>query len=78
MSKTNKVKSLLSLKGIKNNALVDVLKIARPQALTTKYSRDAFSGDDLIKIAELTNTRLSFIDNETNKEIISFDMNDIK
>lgn len=78
MSKSSKIKALLSMKDIKNSQYADILKLARQQALTTKYARESFTSDDLIKLALLTNTRLSFIDNETNKELISFDENDIK
>ena len=78
MSKSSKIKALLSMKDIKNSSYAEILGLARQQALTTKYSRDSFTSDDLIKLALLTNTRLAFIDNETNKELISFDENDVK
>lgn len=78
MSKSSKIKALLSIKDIKNSQYADILNLARQQALTTKYARESFTSDDLIKLSLLTNTRLAFIDNETNKELISFDENDLK
>lgn len=78
MSKSSKVKALLSLKDKKGVDFANALGLSKPQALTTKYSREAFSSDDLIKLSQLTNTRLAFIDNKTNKELISFDETDIK
>lgn len=77
MSKSSKIKGLLSIKDIKNSAYAETLGLARQQALTTKYSRDSFTGDDLIKLSLLTNTKLAFID-ENNNPIIIFDENDIK
>lgn len=78
MSKTTKVKSLLALKNIKNNEYAKALGLARQQALTTKYARNSFSSDDLIKLAELTDTELSFVDKGTGKQIVTFDMTDIE
>ncbi len=78
MSKTNKIKSLLALKGVKSVEYTRTLGLSRPQALNTKYSRDAFSGDDLIKLAGLTGTRLAFIDPETREPLVTFDQTDVK
>lgn len=73
---TNKIKSLLALKGFSFSAYAEHLNIAR-QSLNNKAKKEAYKASDLIKLAEFTNTRLSFIDNETNKELISFDKDDI-
>ncbi len=78
MSKTNKIKSLLALKGVKSVEYTRTLGLSRPQALNTKYSRDAFSGDDLIKLAGLTGTRLAFIDPDTREPLVTFDQTDVK
>jgi len=78
MSKTNKIKSLLALKGVKSVEYTRTLGLSRPQALNTKYSRDAFSGDDLIRLADLTGTRLAFIDPATREPLVTFDQNDVK
>lgn len=77
MSKSAKIKALLSMKSIKNSAYCKALGLARPQALTTKYSRESFSSEDLIILAQLTNTRLAFID-ENNNPLIIFDKEDLK
>ncbi|WP_288876431.1 hypothetical protein [uncultured Allobaculum sp.] len=78
MSKTNKIKSLLALKGVKSVDYTYALGLSRPQALNTKYSRDAFSGDDLIRLAELTGTRLAFVDPFTRETLVMFDSGDVK
>lgn len=78
MVKSNKIKALLSLKNKKSIELTNALGLSKPQALTTKYARDSFTSDDLIKLAELTDTKLCFADKETDKIIIEFDKNDIK
>lgn len=77
MSKSGKIKALLALKDKKNMDYANILNLARPQALTTKYSRESFTSNDLIKLAELTNTRLAFID-ENNKPIVVFDKEDLE
>ena len=48
------------------------------QQISNKKKADTFRADELIEVSILTNTRLAFIDNETNKELISFDEEDIK
>lgn len=78
MSKTNKIKSLLALKGVKSVDYTHALGLSRPQALNTKYSRDAFSGDDLIRLANLTGTRLAFIDPASREPLVTFEATDIK
>lgn len=77
MSKSGKIKALLALKDKKNIDYANILNLARPQALTTKYSRESFTSNDLIKLAELTNTRLAFID-EDNKPLVVFDKDDLQ
>ena len=78
MSKSNKIKSLLAYTNITSLAFSQALGLSKPQALNTKYARESFTSDDLIKLAELTDTRLCFVDNKTNKEIVSFDETDLK
>lgn len=41
--------SLLALKNVKSAYYVKVLDLARQQALTTTYAREAFTSDDLVK-----------------------------
>ena len=78
MSKSHKIKALLSMKGIKSSEYSEALGLARQQALTNKYSRESFTSDDLIQLAELTNTQLTFVDKDTGKALVSFDVDDIK
>ena len=72
----NKIKSLLSLKGFSFSDWAKHLNIT-PKALNTKKNKNQYKFSDLLNLADLTNTRLSFIDNKTNKELISFDKDDI-
>lgn len=78
MSKANKIRSLLALKGIKSVEYSRQLGLSRPQALNTKYYRDAFTSDDLIRLAELTGTRLTFIDPATREPLVVFESEDLK
>lgn len=75
MSVTNKVKALLAIHNKKNVELANYLKIA-PQSLHNKFTRDSFSAEDLIKIAEFTDCKLIFEIDE--KQKIIFDKEDIR
>ena len=72
----NKIKALLSLKGLAFADYARELKIT-PQSLQTKSKKDAYKIKDLIQLAELTSTKLSFVDKETNKILLEFEANDI-
>lgn len=74
---TDKIKGLIIMTGHTQAEIADKKGVSRQQ-FNLKITRNAFRINDLIELAELTNTRLAFIDNETNKELISFDENDIK
>lgn len=45
-------------------------------SLSNKAVRGSWNSDDLIKLSELTNTKLAFID-ENNQPIIIFDSDDL-
>ena len=75
--KSNKIKALLKIKDKKNDECYKYLGLSSNQSLSMKYTRESFSSDDLIKIAELTDTTLAFIDNKTNDVVVRFDINDI-
>ena len=75
--KKDKIKALLSLKGLNMTNLANFMGKSKQQ-ISNKNKSDVWSSDDLIKIAIMSNSRLAFIDNETNKELVSFDENDIK
>lgn len=78
MSKSKKIKALLALTDKKGIDFAKQLELSKPQALTTKYARESFTSDDLIKLAELTETTLAFNDKETGKPLIEFDLSDIQ
>lgn len=72
----DKINALLSLKSsnitkFSKFAGTTQANISKKGKSNTLYLREA------VQLAEFTNTRLSFIDNKTNKELISFDKDDI-
>ncbi len=75
--KKDKIKALLSLRGLNMSDLANFMNKSKQQ-ISNKNKSDVWSLDEAIIISKNTNTRLAFIDNETNKELISFDENDIK
>ncbi len=75
--KYNKIEALLKLKDKSMSDFARFKNISRQQ-ISNKKKADTFRADELIEVSILTNTRLAFIDNETNKELISFDEEDIK
>jgi len=74
--KSDKIKALLALSGKKNKDYCECLGITR-QSMSKKKKVDSFSTDDLIKLGNLTDMQLAFID-KNNHVIIAFDMNDLK
>lgn len=74
---TNKIKSILSLKGLSFADYARKLEIT-PQSLQSKSKKEAYKIKDLIALAELTDTQLCFIDKNTSDVLIKFDSNDLK
>ena len=60
MAISDKIKALLKLQGKNNKGLADFLRIS-DQALSNKFYRDSYSGEDLIKIAEYLECEIAFI-----------------
>lgn len=77
MGVSNKIKGLLKIKDKKAKEYSEALQLGRPTALNTKYIRESFKAQDLIILANLTGTKLAFVD-ENDKPVITFDMEDIK
>lgn len=74
--KTDKIKAMLALAGKKNKEFYEYLGITR-QAMFQKQKKDIFYVDDLIKLGELTDTQLAFVDND-NQVILRFNSNDLR
>lgn len=72
---TNKIKSLLSLRGLVFADFARKLGI-KNQSLHTKATTNAYKIKDLIALAELTDTQLAFID-KNGKPIIEFNIDDL-
>jgi Bacteriophage CI repressor helix-turn-helix domain. len=75
--KYNKIEALLKLKDMNMSDFARFLNVSRQQ-LNNKKSKDTFRADELIQLAELTNTTLSFVDKDTGETLIEFNINDIK
>ena len=73
----NKIKSLLSLRGLHYADWARSLSIT-PQGLNKKKNKNQYKFTDLITLADITDTELAFIDKETGKPLIVFDANDLK
>lgn len=65
------VKAAAGLAGLSNKDLASALGVSMPQTITNKYSRDSFSGQDLIKIAAACGFRLAFVD-DAGKAVLTF------
>jgi transcriptional regulator with XRE-family HTH domain len=74
MAISDKVKALLKLQGKNNKGLAEYLGIS-DQALSNKFYRDSYSGEDLIKIAAYLECELAFIAGTTK---IALSVEDIK
>lgn len=66
MAISDKVKALLKLRGKNNGGLAEYLGIS-VQALSNKFYRDSYSGEDLIKIASFLGCELAFIVDDSTK-----------
>ena len=74
--KYNKIEALLKLKGLNMSNYAKYMNVSRQQ-ISNKKKNDTFRADELIKLAELTDTTLAFNDKETGKTLIEFDKEDI-
>ncbi|MFQ6874104.1 helix-turn-helix domain-containing protein [Coprobacillus cateniformis] len=74
--KKEKIKAILSLKGLNMTDLAHHLNKSKQQ-ISNKNKSDVWNLDEAIQIATLTNTKLAFID-QNNNPLIIFDENDIK
>lgn len=74
--KADKIKAMLALAGKKNKEFYEYLGITR-QAMFQKQKKDIFYVDDLIKLGELTDTQLAFVDND-NQVILRFNSHDLR
>lgn len=68
---TKTIKAMQQIAGVDRAALAAALGLARPQAISNKYTRDSFSGQDLIKIAATCGVRLAFVD-DNGRAVLTF------
>jgi len=74
--KYNKIEAILKLKNMTMSDFARFKNVSRQQ-ISNKKKNDTFRADELIEVAILTKTKLSFVD-ENNQPLIVFDENDIK
>ena len=60
MSITSKIKSVLQISGKQQKDLAEHMNMVK-QTLNNKMSRDSWSASDLIKVADLTGSKLAFV-----------------
>lgn len=70
-----KAEALLAMYGKTLSDYANHMNVSKQQ-ISNKKKTDSFKADDFIKLAELTNTQLAFIDNK-GKPVITFDSNDL-
>lgn len=73
--KYNKIEALLKLKGLNLTLYAKHCGVVIQQIVNKKRT-DSFKADDLIRLAELTNTKLCFVD-EKGDILISFNGDDL-
>lgn len=74
----NKIKMLLNYRNKLQLELMDVLGVSSKQALNNKIALERFSLQEFITICDYLNCTISIQDNETGKEIVTFDKSDLK
>ena len=72
----NKIVALLALKGLKSADYARFLGVS-PSSLQGKYRNNKYRFDDLLKLGDLTGTRLAFVDKK-NKPVVIFELDDIR
>ena len=72
---SNKIKGMLQLRNKKSTDLAAFLGM-KPQSLANKFSRESFSAEDLIRIADFLDCDLAFI--LPDKQTIKLKPEDIK
>lgn len=73
----NKIRILFKEKNKQIKDYAEKIGISQ-QHLNNRFRSGAFKAKDLIEYAEFTGTQLAFIDKETGKVVVSFDIDDIK
>lgn len=61
MSISAQIKALLSVRGLKQGDLLDVLGLSSKQSVSNKFSGERWSASDLVKIANYAECKLAFV-----------------
>lgn len=73
MSISNQIRALLNLTGKKQIDLQEALGMGSKQSLNNKFSRDSWSAEDLIRVAQATGCKLAFIFPDGERILLSCD-----
>lgn len=73
MSVSASIKALLSIRGLKQSDLMEVLKVGSKQALSNKFVAGRWSAADLVKVAEFAGAKLAFVLPDGERVLISGD-----
>lgn len=74
LSASDTIKELIKMKKITQVELAEKLGMSK-QNINNKFKRNTFSPDELVKIADILNMKLAFVDGK-NKYIIKSDVED--
>ena len=74
LSASDTIKELIKMKKITQVELAEKLGMSK-QNINNKFKRNTFSPDELVKIADILNMELAFVDGK-NKDIIKSDVED--
>lgn len=74
LSASDTIKELIKMKKITQVELAEKLGMSK-QNINNKFKRNTFSPDELVKIADILNMELAFVDGK-NKYIIKSDVED--
>lgn len=72
MSVADKIKSIMALKGVKSKDLAAMLGLGA-EAMRSKFYRDSFSAEDLIKICDALDVQITLIIDDKNQLSLNAD-----
>ncbi len=73
----NKIKALLNIRNIETKTAYEQLDLMQ-QSFSRKINNNNFKTDELIKLADISDTQLAFIDKKTKQPLITFDKDDLE
>ncbi len=71
---SNKIKAMIKIANKKNIDVSKSLGLARPQALNTKFTRDSWTVQDLIKVVSFLDGEITIRINDTDFSLSEYDL----